>query len=151
MLKGEVDFSYMVVGDGDLRPELERLAEDLQIGHQARFLGRLSTSDAIANLDAADLFVLPSFFEGFGIVYAEAAARGLPSLASRTGGAVDAVVENVSGILVSGPEPEQIAEGIRRFSRMQLRPDREGVRRFASQFRRSVVIDQLKKIILDSI
>jgi glycosyltransferase involved in cell wall biosynthesis len=148
MLKGEVDFSYTVVGDGDLRPELERLAADLELGPKVRFLGRLPTSEAIANLDASDLFVLPSLFEGFGIVYSEAAARGLPSLASRTGGAVDAVVENVNGILVDGPEPEQIAEGVRRFSRMQPRPDRDEIRRFASQFRRSVVADQMKKAVL---
>jgi glycosyltransferase involved in cell wall biosynthesis len=151
MLKGEIDFSYVVVGDGDLRPELEHLADDLRIRDQARFLGRLPTSEAIAKLDAADLFVLPSFFEGFGIVYAEAAARGLPSLASRTGGAVDAVVENVSGILVAGPEPEQIAEGIRRFSQMKRRPDRKEIRRFALQFRRSVVVDQMKKTILGQV
>jgi glycosyltransferase involved in cell wall biosynthesis len=147
MLKDEVDFSYVIVGDGNLRGELECLAEDLQIAHQARFLGRLPTSDAIANLDSADLFVLPSLFEGFGIVYAEAAARGLPSLASRTGGAMDAVVENVNAVLVDGPEPKQIAEGIRRFSRMQSRPDREGIRRFALQFRRSTIATQLRDII----
>jgi glycosyltransferase involved in cell wall biosynthesis len=147
MLKDEVDFSYMVVGDGDQRPELERLAEDLHIGHQARFLGRLPTHEAIANLDAADLFVLPSFFEGFGIVYAEAAARGLPSLASKTGGAADAVIENVNGILVAGPEPEQIAEGLRRFSRMQPRPDREGIREFALRFRRHTIAAQLNEVV----
>jgi phosphatidylinositol alpha-1,6-mannosyltransferase len=151
MLKGEVDFGYDVVGDGDLRQELECLANDLQIGHRVRFLGRLATSDTIANLDFADLLVLPSLFEGFGIVYAEAAARGVPSLASRTGGSADAVVENVNGILVAGPEPEQIAEGLRRFSRMQPRPDREKIRRFALQFRRSVIADQMKKVVLGPI
>jgi glycosyltransferase involved in cell wall biosynthesis len=151
MLKDEVDFEYAVVGDGDLRRELECLADDLQIRHKMRFLGRLSTSDAIANLDFADLFVLPSLFEGFGIVYAEAAARGLPSLASRTGGAVDAVLEDVNGILVAGPEPEQIAEGLRRFYRMQPRPDREKIRRFALRFRRSIVAVQMKKAVLGPI
>jgi glycosyltransferase involved in cell wall biosynthesis len=151
MLKGEVDFSYMVVGDGDLRQELECLAGDLQIRHRVQFLGSLASPEVVTKLDLADLLVLPSLSESFGIAYAEAAARGVPSLASRTGGAMDAVAENVNGILVTGPESEHIAEGIRRFSRMQLRPDREEIRRFASQFRRSAVVDQLKKTILDSI
>jgi glycosyltransferase involved in cell wall biosynthesis len=148
-LNGEIDFTYAVVGDGDLRTELERLARDLQIEQHVRFVGSLSSSGVIANLDASDLLVLPSLSESFGIAYAEAAARGVPSLASRTGGATDAVVENMNGIFVAGPEPDQIAEGICRFSRMQPRPDRKAIRQFAAQFRRRIIAGQLKRLVSD--
>lgn len=147
-LKGELDFVYTVAGDGVLRRELECLAADLGVRHQTRFLGSLGSDDIIAALDASDLFVLPSLGESFGIAYAEAAARGVPSLANRIGCALDAVLEGLNGIVVEGPEPEQIAEGLRRFSRMQSRPDREEIRRFALRFRRSVVADQMKKAVL---
>jgi phosphatidylinositol alpha-1,6-mannosyltransferase len=147
MLKNEVDFIYTVIGDGDLRSELECLAENLKVAHQVRFLGRLGSLEVIANLDVTDLLVLPSLSESFGIVYVEAAARGMPSLASRTTGAVDAVVEGLNGVLVAGPNPEQIAEGIRRFSRMQPNLDREKIRQFSLQFRRSAIATQLRDII----
>jgi glycosyltransferase involved in cell wall biosynthesis len=146
-LKAEIDFTYAVVGDGDLRAELECMARDLQIDERVRFHGSLSSSGVIANLDASDLLVLPSLSESFGIVYAEAAARGLPSLASRIGGAMDAVVENINGIFVGGPEPEQIAQGIRRFSRMQPRPNPQAIRQFALQFRRRIIAAQLKGVV----
>jgi hypothetical protein len=88
--------------------------------------------------------------EGFRIVYAEAAARGVPSLASETGGAADAAVENANGILVAGPEPEQIAEGLRRFSRLQPRLDRQQIRDFALRFRRRTIAAQLNKALSGS-
>ncbi len=148
IMKTEIDFTYSVVGDGDLRDELEQLARDLGIMHQTRFLGSLSSLDVVGYMDDADLFVLPSLGESFGITYAEAAARGLPSLVSKTGGAMDAVVEDLNGVIVAGPEPDQIAEGLRRFSQMKTRFDRDRIRKFALQFRRTVIVEHLKGDVL---
>lgn len=148
MVKSEIDFTYTVIGDGDLRQELEYLAKDLGVMPQTRFLGNLSSVDVIANLDAADLLVLPSLGESFGIAYAEAAARGVPSLASKTGGAMDAVVENVNGVIVRGPEPWQIAAGLRHFSKIRSSLDGDKIRQFALQFRRTVIAEHLKVEVL---
>jgi glycosyltransferase involved in cell wall biosynthesis len=150
LVKDEVDFTYTVVGDGYLRQELEHLAENLKIDRQTVFRGSLAAPDVVSALDVSDLLLLPSLGESFGIAYAEAAARGVPSLASKTGGAMDAVVEGVNGIIVDGPEPSQIADGIRRFSQMRPRPDREEIRRFALQFRRRDIVARLRDTVLGS-
>jgi phosphatidyl-myo-inositol dimannoside synthase len=66
-----------------------------------------------AYYDAADIFVMPvrregASVEGFGIVYMEAAYYGLPSLAGQEGGAVDAVLDEQTGLIVDGRNQQAI-------------------------------------------
>ena len=63
-------------------------------------------------LGAADIFVLPSYREGFGSVAIEAAALGLPAIVTRITGLTDAVVENVTGLIVPPKSPDALAEAI---------------------------------------
>jgi len=151
LLNGEIDFAYTVIGDGTLRRELEDLAENLGIRQRTRFLGSLSSRDVITHLDTADLLVQPSLIETFGIAFAEAAARGVPSLTNRTAGATDAVLEDVNAIVANGPEPDQIADAVRRFCRIEARLDRDKIRQFALQFRRSTIMARLKDTVLGAI
>lgn len=69
-----------IVGDGELRSELEALAKNLEIGKQVIWLGR--TSEVETFLDSLDVFVLTSRYEGFGMVILEAISRSVPILAS---------------------------------------------------------------------
>jgi glycosyltransferase involved in cell wall biosynthesis len=64
-------------------------------------------------LRAADLFVFPSVFEALGIALVEAAACGLPALASRTGGIVDVVEDGASGLLIAPGDAGALAAGLR--------------------------------------
>ncbi len=105
---------YVVVGDGILRESLERLAVDLGVRNRVEFAGSLPTPELIARLLGSDFFLLPSrtepnSIEGFGIVYLEAAACGVPSIAAAGGGAEDAVVPGESGWILPDPEPVTIA------------------------------------------
>ena len=78
--------------------------------------------------------------EGFGIVYVEANASGVPVLCSRSGGAVDAVRHGETGILIEGADPEGIAEGIRVFRNSSHSFDPVRIASYAENFRwRSVV------------
>jgi phosphatidylinositol alpha-1,6-mannosyltransferase len=91
-------------------------------------------------MDRSDLFVLPAKasaqdVEAFGIVYAEAAARGLPSLASRAGGATDAVSHMRSGIVIETSDADAIAEGMLAYMRNADRFDPACVRAWAERFR----------------
>jgi glycosyltransferase involved in cell wall biosynthesis len=70
----------VLVGDGPLRPEAERLAQSLGTGEQVRFLGE--QPEPWPALRAADLFCLPSRYEGLPLVLLEAASCGLPVVAS---------------------------------------------------------------------
>lgn len=89
--------TLLMVGDGPDRHDAEAEARELGVGADVRFLGRL---DAVAPvLAAADLFVLPSQTESFGLAALEAMACGAPVLAARTGGLPEVITDGVDGIL----------------------------------------------------
>lgn len=108
----------VVIGDGPLRSELERLVEDLQLHNHIEFRGALAHSDVLAAVRASNLLCLPSVTardgdqEGLGQVLLEAAAIGRPVVASRHGGIVDAVVDEVTGLLTPEKDVQQIADRI---------------------------------------
>lgn len=111
---------YLVAGTGPDRPRLERLAAELGARDRVRFLGAVG-DDALPGLyAAADLFVLPAReeprqdVEGFGIVYCEAAATGLPVVAGASGGIVDAVRDGETGILVPPENAAALTAAIER-------------------------------------
>jgi len=113
------DVEWLVVGDGSLRPRLERLAAEAGVRSAVRFLGTVSDAERDAALERAHVFAMPSRLppggiggEGFGIVYLEAAARGLPVVAGNVGGALDAVVHGETGLLVDPEDPAAVAEAI---------------------------------------
>ncbi len=86
-VRQELDLKLILVGDGKHRAELEARAAKLGLGKHICFLGKLTAGDAVrAQLDQADLFVLPSFQEGLPRAMIEAMARGLPCIGSTVGG-----------------------------------------------------------------
>jgi len=105
---------YLVGGDGDDLPRLRRLAAAHGVEAQVEFLGRLPDGQAKAALfERSDVFAMPvrrvgASVEGFGIVYAEAAWRGVPSLAGAEGGAADAVLDGQTGLVRRGDDPEAV-------------------------------------------
>lgn len=152
-LGGALPVRYTVVGDGDDRPRLEALARRLGLADTVRFAGAVDAAGLCAHYRDADLFVLAAKasdkdVEGFGIVYVEAAAAGLPVIASAEGGALDAVADGITGIVLANSSPSAIADGIRRFAR---RPDafRPAVlQTFARRFRWPRVAAQLRSELL---
>lgn len=113
----------MVVGDGPYRPRLEELAGQAPPGSVV-FAGAVSDEDLPAHYASCDLFAMPCRsrwggleVEGFGIVYLEAAASGKAAVAGRSGGAEEAVEDEVTGILVEGAEPKAVALAVARLLR----------------------------------
>ena len=140
--------SYTIVGDGDDRGRLEALARDLGVAPRVTFAGRLDTAALLAQYAATDLFVLasraaPQDVEGFGIVYLEAAACGVPSICSEEGGATDAVEDGVTGIVIRESSPEAIAAGISRFAAARGGFDAGRIRGVAERFRWPHVADAI--------
>jgi glycosyltransferase involved in cell wall biosynthesis len=110
------DLRLLLVGSGDgqalsIEDELRRRAGEAGLAERVAFTGRVERVEEA--LRAADLFVFPSVFEALGISLVEAAACGLPAVASRTGGIVDVVEEGRSGILVAPGDATELAGGLR--------------------------------------
>jgi glycosyltransferase involved in cell wall biosynthesis len=102
----------LIAGDGSRRAELERDAAAAGIAGAVRFLGRVD--DARPVLWAVDIFVFPSLHEGLGVALLEAAACGLPAVASRTGGIQEVIIDGRTGLLVPPENAGAIAAATRR-------------------------------------
>jgi glycosyltransferase involved in cell wall biosynthesis len=153
LLREEMDIQYTVVGEGADKARLEALAHDLGITDQVRFAGRLDKSGILVAYRDADLFVLAAKasatdVEGFGIVYVEANASGVPVLCSRRGGAVDAVRHGETGILIEEADPESIADGIRDFRDSSHTFDAARIASYAENFRWRSVADKVETTLL---
>ena len=148
LLADSVDLTYTVVGDGDDRPRLEELAEDLNLGARVDFRGGIDQNELLKCYSEADLFILaskasPGDVEGFGIVYIEASAAGVPVICSREGGAIDAVEEGVNGLVIQDSTPGSIARGIEDYIRLRESFEETRIRQFADGFRWNNLVPQL--------
>lgn len=106
----------VIVGNGPARPELERLFD----GTQTVFTGYLYSDDLACAYAAADIFVFPAANETLGNVVLEAMASGLPVVAARSGGVLDHVAEDETGLLF---EPENQDTLIAAVNRLVTNPD----------------------------
>ena len=102
--------TLLLVGDGPLRLQLEQLTEKLGLRERVRFVGW--RTDVRAILPGADLFVLASEWEGFGLVLLEAMAAGLPIVATRVGAIPEVVLHAETGWLVASKNTAGFAAAI---------------------------------------
>lgn len=105
-------------GDSDYEKALRQLSSELGLGDRVRFLGHVDGDDRTAAFMHADLCVVPSFTENFGMVVAEALAHGVPVIASR-GTPWSGIEEKGCGRWVDNP-PESLAGAIRDIAGMDL-------------------------------
>lgn len=101
-----------IVGGGNLRENLERVASSLALGSKVVFLGDLPHDTLPDNYRMANVFVRPSLSEGFGNVFLEAMASNVPVVGTPVGGIVDIVSDGYNGVLVPSRDPRAIAEAI---------------------------------------
>jgi len=105
------DLNLLVVGTGSLYQELKEYSGSLKMEDRIIFLGfREDIPDVLASLD---LFIMPSLSEGLGTAALEAAAAGLPIIASKVGGLPDIVENGKTGILVPPGSSRALAESIK--------------------------------------
>lgn len=100
----------LIVGDGDEREKLHRQAEDLEL-KSVRFFGNVSQQELRSIYNIADVNLVPSRREPFGLVAIEAMACGAPVIATNQGGLPDFVNESVGG-LVEAEDPKDLADRI---------------------------------------
>jgi glycosyltransferase involved in cell wall biosynthesis len=106
------DVRLTVVGSGDRQVHFAALAEQLGIGPNVEFRGRLDGQELVNAYQGADVLIVPSRSESFGMAVAEAMACGLPVVASAVEGIPDLVDDGVSGYLVDPDNTSDFAEKI---------------------------------------
>jgi len=104
----------LVVGDGDLKPQYESMAENLGVADHAIFAGNSTDEELPEFYAASDLVTLPSkdMSEGFGLTLLEANSSGRPCIASKTGGIPEIIKDGYNGRLVPPNNPRALAQGI---------------------------------------
>lgn len=108
------DVKFIIVGDGWYRDHLEYIANSTGQRWRITFTGFISDWDLVDLTKSADVMVVPSIYEPFGIVALEGMAAGVPVVASQVGGLTEVVEHDRTGVFVYPRNPESIAWGITR-------------------------------------
>ncbi len=123
---------YLIVGSGDDAPRLRALVGSLDLSAKVRFAGRVAGTELAEHYRTADVFVMPSTGEGFGIVFIEAAACGLHVVGGNADGSLDALREGAVGEPVDPRNTEAIAAVVCQALEAAAPPNPAGVEAFSS-------------------
>jgi glycosyltransferase involved in cell wall biosynthesis len=131
ILREEPTVTFVLVGDGPLRSQLEEQARASGIASRVRFLGQRLDSQAVISL--FDIFVLPSVIEGMPNALLEAMALTKPVVVTDAGGNAEVVAHGETGFVVPPRQPDEMAQAV-----LQLLRNDTLARRFAAAARQSV-------------
>jgi glycosyltransferase involved in cell wall biosynthesis len=129
---GFEDWTFTIVGDGDQERELVELVREMRL-RQVTFTGGQPRENVFALLSEADVFVLPSYREAFGIAYLEAMAAGLVTIGVRGQGPSAFIEHGINGFLVNPKDPDDLARLL-----LQIPGDAERMRAIGAAARRTV-------------
>jgi glycosyltransferase involved in cell wall biosynthesis len=101
-----------IVGEGPESARLRLLHRELGLGDAAVFLGEVTRATLAVEYTSAHCFCLPTVQEGFGLVFAEAMAAGLPVVACRAAAVPEIVQDGRTGFLVSQRSPDELARAL---------------------------------------
>lgn len=108
--QGYVDWHYKIVGDGYMRRQLESLVHSLGLEKQVDFVGAVPHAEVGNYLAQADVFVLPSYREAFGVAYLEAMACGLLTIGVQGQGPSAFIRHQQTGLLVAARDSDDLAK-----------------------------------------
>ncbi len=103
---------YMIVGDGSDRKRLESKVKEHDLESHVIFTGFVSENEKVDHYRLADVYVMPSRGEGFGFVFLEAMACGVPVIASKVDGGREAVRGGKLGLLVDPDDRQELLQAI---------------------------------------
>jgi glycosyltransferase involved in cell wall biosynthesis len=113
LLKIYPDIYYLIVGDGEERQNLENQIRNLKLDNFVQFVGSVKHNQVLEYMNITDIFVLPSYNEGFGAVYIEAMSLARPTVGCKTQGIEDCITHMKNGFLVEPKNPDDLLNCIR--------------------------------------
>ncbi len=128
------NISFRIVGDGPHFQKLKELSLRQGIGDRVTFAGRLAREAVRREFQTSDIFVLPSLWEGQGIVFLEAMASGLPIVATNIAGVRGMLEDGANALLVPPRDSRALADAVERLAQspeLRARLASEGLRRVA--------------------
>jgi len=146
VLRRRPDAQFLLVGEGEMRPNLEAQARDLGLSDRIVFTG--FREDIPSVLAGSDIVVLPSINEGMGRVLVMAMALGKPIVATRVGGVAELLGDGEAGLLVPARHPAALAEAIVSLLRdpARARALGEAGRRRAPRYSAKAMLEALAKL-----
>lgn len=148
----EVDADAVIIGEGQLKPDLIKLADELGVFHRVKFLGVLGSHEVKQYIHAAKVFAFPSVTEAeaFGIVQLEAMSAGKPVVNTALATAVPKVArDGKEGLTVPPSQPAAFAEALRR---LLDQPDyaaslgKAGKERVRTEFSQSLFLSRMQEV-----
>ncbi|HZD53964.1 MAG TPA: glycosyltransferase, partial [Woeseiaceae bacterium] len=144
------DLRLVFIGDGVLRPQVEQRIAEYGLESEVRLLGVQPARTIAAFLQASDLFVLSSAYEGMPIVVLEALGTGLPVAATDVGEVSRVVRSGINGELVAAQDAGSLANAIRvcrgNVGRYRGRPCVETVRAYTPQYVLAPIYDNYRRL-----
>jgi len=155
LLKAGHKVTYVVAGDGESRAAIAAAARDQGVADRVRLLGLVSDANLAALYRAADVFALPGIqtgrtFEGFGMVFLEAATAGVPSIAGKAGGSAEAVLDGQTGLVVNGADQAEVRHALQTLladDRLRARMGEAARRRACAEFDWPVVVGDMVRVV----
>jgi L-malate glycosyltransferase len=148
----EVPAQLVLVGDGPDRSAAEWLAHDLKINHLVHFLGKQERVNEL--LPLADLMIMPSSLESFGLAALEAMACKVPTIATRVGGVPELIEDGVTGLLFPVGAVDEMAAGAIallndpvRFSAMREAARKDAQKRFCASLVVPKYVEYYEKVL----
>jgi phosphatidylinositol alpha-1,6-mannosyltransferase len=112
LLRAGADVVYLIVGTGDDVPRLEQIAAANGVRDRVIFAGAAATAELADHYRLADVFIMPSIKEGFGIVFLEAAACGIPVIGGNKDGSWDALREGCLGRPIDPSDDQDLTAAV---------------------------------------
>ncbi|MCO6432676.1 glycosyltransferase family 4 protein [Nitrosomonas nitrosa] len=143
------NIQLIIVGDGPQENELRELSTKLGVSSRIIMTGFVSQKEKFAYLEAADIYVLSSVHEGFGIVLQEAMQVGLPIVATDNGGQVDLIKDGENGLLVEPKNSKKLAGAIKQIysnGRLAAKMGEKNIRK-AEQYSPAEIAKKVEEIL----
>ncbi|MEM1672680.1 MAG: glycosyltransferase [Archaeoglobaceae archaeon] len=144
IIRKRKDVICYIGGEGPLKKKLEDQIKKLNLQEHVKLLGFIPDEELYLWMNAADIFVLPSLSESFGVVQIEAMACGTPVVATINGGSEEIIISEDYGLLCKPGDAKDLAEKI--LIALEKEWDREKIRKYAEQFTWDNIAKQVVRV-----